>query len=118
MLPCNTVLRKQPPLIFLHRNDLLLTALSDCRTLLQESTIVPTECIKLVAGWPDFIGVKDASGHDVGGVVVGENKECTPTVFQFEWPDNVKAVLHSGPGMKGHLTNSDLEMEGLLLIHP
>ena len=81
-----------------------------------ESIMVPTECINLVAGWPDFIGIKDASGHGVGGVVVGENKECTPTVFQFEWLDNVKAVLHSGPGTKGHLTNFDLEMEGLLLL--
>ena len=79
--PCNTVLRKQPSLIFLHRNDLLLTALSDCRTLLRESTMAPTKCSELVAGWPDFVGVKDASGHGVGGVVVGENEAYTPTVF-------------------------------------
>ena len=52
----------------------------------------------------------------MGCIVVGENETCTPTVFRFEWPADVKAALHLDPGSKGHLTNSDLEMAGLLLL--
>ena len=78
--------------------------------------MAPTKRSELVAGWPDFVGVKDASSHGVGGVVVGENETCTPTVFRFECPAGVKTALHSDPVLKGHLTNSNLEMAGLLLL--
>jgi len=41
--------------------------------------------------------VKDASGHGIGGVIVGENenKACIPTVFRYEWPDDIKAEINS-----------------------
>jgi hypothetical protein len=32
-------------------------------------------------GEPDFVGVKDASIHGVGGVVIGHKEACVPTVF-------------------------------------
>eukprot|EP00956_Cyclotella_meneghiniana_P036315 scaffold124074_cov23-Cyclotella_meneghiniana.AAC.1 len=68
-------------------------------------------------GPPDYIGVKDASIHGVGGVIVGQGKACLPTVFRMEWPDWVKQeVLKTNAGQKGTLTNSDLEMAGLLLL--
>jgi hypothetical protein len=37
---------------------------------------------RIVAGWPDFIGVVNASSHGVGGVIIGKLSECLPTVFQ------------------------------------
>ena len=114
--PCNSVMRKAPPVIYLHRNERLRLAVADCRTLLRESTLAPTKCTELVQGWPDFVGVKDASGHGVGGVIIGEGKECVPTVFRFEWPDDIKAELNSEHNREGKLTNSDLEMAGLLLL--
>jgi hypothetical protein len=68
-------------------------------------------------GPPDYVGVKDASIHGVGGVVIGENKECVPTVFRVEWPQDIKdEVLKTNLGRKGRLTNSDLECAGLLLL--
>jgi hypothetical protein len=68
-------------------------------------------------GAPDFVGVKDASIHGVGGIVIGENMACIPTVFRMEWPDWVKEeVLKTNSGLGGTLTNSDLEMAGLLLL--
>ena len=109
-------MRKAPPVIYLHRNERLRLAVADCRTLLRESTLAPTKCTELVQGWPDFVGVKDASGHGVGGVIIGEGKECVPTVFRFEWPDDIKAELNSEHNREGKLTNSDLEMAGLLLL--
>jgi hypothetical protein len=39
----------------------------------------PTHCHELVMGWPDFVGVIDASSHGIGGVIFGELSECPPT---------------------------------------
>jgi hypothetical protein len=38
-------------------------------------------CRQLINGWPYFVGIVDASGHGVGGVVIGELSPCVPTVF-------------------------------------
>lgn len=68
-------------------------------------------------GDSDFVGVKDASIHGIGGVIVGDKEACIPTVFCFEWPgDTKKEVLRTNSGKKGRLTISDLEMAGLLLL--
>ena len=91
-------------------------AIKDCRTMLRISTLAPTKCRELVAGWPDYVGVKDASGQGVGGVIFGENKACTPTVFRYEWPDDIKQDLNLEHNPSGRITSSDLEMAGLLLL--
>jgi hypothetical protein len=114
--PCNRLLRKRPPFVYLHRNTPLRVALQDMRTLLRESTLLPTQCRELVTAWPDFIGVKDASKHGVGGVILGEKAACTPTVFRVEWPEDVKRDINTVENPRGRLTNSDLEMAGLLLL--
>lgn len=114
--PCNWVLRLRPEIVYLHRNKGLLQAIQDSHTLLRESTLTPTRCRELVAGWPDYIGVKDASGQGVGGVVFGEGMACPPTVFRYEWPDDIKSDLVSFQNKHGRITNSDLEMAGLLLL--
>jgi hypothetical protein len=114
--PCNAVLAKRPQMVALGRNHALLQAIRDCRTLLREATEKPTQCKELVNAWPDFVGVKDASKHGVGGIIVGEGKACTPTVFRIEWPLFIKASLVSQSNPAGTITNSDLEMAGLLLL--
>jgi hypothetical protein len=38
----------------------------------------------------DYIGIVDASGHGVSGVILGKLSLCTPVVFQWEWPDDIK----------------------------
>ena len=79
--PCNRVIRKEPHTVHFHRNEPLLQALVDIRTLLRESAAAPTKCRELVQAWPHFVGIKDASGHGVGGIIVGELEACVPTVF-------------------------------------
>jgi hypothetical protein len=64
-----------------------------------------------VAGWPDFIGVVDASSHGVGGVIIGELSECLPTVFRLQWPPDITANVKSEANPKGTITNSDLELD-------
>eukprot|EP00956_Cyclotella_meneghiniana_P004838 scaffold5989_cov47-Cyclotella_meneghiniana.AAC.9 len=81
LTPCNRVIAKRPRRVFLHRNRRLTTALKDMRTLIREATANPTKCRELVMGPPDYIGVKDASIHGVGGFIVGQGKSCLPTVF-------------------------------------
>ena len=84
---------------------------------MRKSTLAPTICIELVANWPDFVGVKDASGQGVEGVIVGKDMACTPTVFCMEWLGDIKADINNKKNPKERITNSDLEMAGLLLIY-
>ena len=90
--------------------------MSDCRTLLRELTRCPTRCRELVAGWPDFVGVVDASSHGIGGIVIGELSACRPTVFRLQWPPDITANVVSDSNPKGKLTNSDLKLAGLVLL--
>ena len=90
LTPMNKLLRKRPPFVYLHRNREVREMVRDCRTLIREATKEPTKCRELVMGAPDYVGVKDASVHGVGGFIVGENKECLPTVFRMPWPDDIK----------------------------
>ena len=103
-------------MVFLHQNKELYQAIKDSRMLLRESMTTPTWCRELVAGWPEFIGVKDASGQGVGGVVFGEALSCPPTVFWCKRQADIKASLVSFANPQGTITNSNLEMVGLLLL--
>ncbi len=113
---CNRHLKQCLAYLYLQRNKNILTALEGCRALLRESTNEPTRSWELVAGWPDYIGIVDASGHGVGGVVFGELSACTPVVFWWEWPDDIKQDIISLTNPTGRLTNSDLEMAGLVIL--
>ena len=81
--PCNWVIQRRPKVVFMHKDGTLLEAISDVRTILQASTARPTLCKDLVADWPDFIGIVDASSHGVGGVVIGELSEITLWYFVY-----------------------------------
>ncbi len=114
--PCNRLLKRRPPVVYFHRNASLHAAISNCRTILQESTSCPTRCRELVAGWPDFIGLVDASSRGVGGVIIGELSECLPTVFRLQWPPDITANVKSEANPKGTITNSDLKLAGIVLL--
>ena len=91
--PCNQLLGKELPNIFLHQNKPLLLDINDCRQLLKLSTQFPTTCKELVTGWPNYIGVKDESSNGIGGIITIEGKYCIPAVFCLNWPDDVKDLL-------------------------
>ncbi len=113
---CNRVLKAKPTFIYLHKNQRLLQALKGCRTLLRESMTCPTRCRELTSGWPDFVGIVDASSHGAGGVVFGELSTCIPTVFRLQWPETIRASVITGNNPQGTISNSDLEMAGILLL--
>jgi hypothetical protein len=87
-MQCNSA--KTPTVHFSLQKKALLQAIWDCRSLLREANQTPTKCFKLVMGDSDFVGVKDASTHGVGGVIVGDKKACIPTVFRLEWPNDIE----------------------------
>jgi hypothetical protein len=95
LLPCNRVLKARLDFVYLHKNHRVLTALEGCCTLLHESTRKPTHCQELMGGWPDFVGIVEAVGQGAGGIVIGEHSACTPIVFQWQWPDDIKANIAS-----------------------
>jgi hypothetical protein len=111
LTPCNKILQKKPSLAYLQQNPVLLAAVMGCRTLLRESSDSPTHCPELVGGWPDYIGVCDASSHGVGGIVFGKNEACVPTVFRWEWSQDTKNLY-----LAKKISNSNLEMAGLLFL--
>ncbi|KAL7546103.1 hypothetical protein ACHAWF_009436, partial [Thalassiosira exigua] len=76
----------------------------------------PTHCKQPIQGWPDYVGAKDASSHGVGGVVIGERAACALTVFRMAWPEDIKADIVTLDNLHGQITNSDIEMTGLLLL--
>ena len=43
-------------------------------------------------GWPHYIGVKDSLSHDVGVIIVGEDKDCLPTVFIFAFTEDIQYI--------------------------
>ncbi len=114
--PCNRLLKNRPHFVYLSTNATLYEAIENIGMLLRESTTVPTRCRELITAWPDYIGVCDASGHGVGGIIISKNSECPPTVFQYQWPEEITAALQTQENPKGTITNSDLEMAGLLLL--
>ena len=105
------MLGKEPNNIFLWQNKHLLSAIRDCRHLLELSTKIPTTCKELVTVWPHHIWFKGAYRHGIGAIIMGKGKACTPTVFRLAWPYDIKELFH-----KGNITNSDLEMAGLLML--
>jgi hypothetical protein len=114
--PFYPILGLRPEHVFIYRNEPLHRAISDCRTFLRESVSNPTKCKCLVPAWPDYIGLTDASGHGLGGVIVGENAAVPPTVFRLQWPPDITNNIVSDTNPNGTITNSDLEMAGLLML--
>jgi hypothetical protein len=71
---------------------------------------------RTVRAWPDYVGICDASSFGFGGVIVGENSECPPTVVQLQWPSDITENVKSDSNPNGTITNPDLEMAGLLIV--
>jgi hypothetical protein len=114
--PCNAVLQKKPDIVYLQQNEALKQALLLCRALLHESMTQPTRCKELVQAWPDYIGICDASSFGFRGVIEGENSECPSIVVRLQWPEDITKNVKSDSNPNGTITNSDLEMAGLLLV--
>jgi hypothetical protein len=76
----------------------------------------PTQVKELVQQELDYVGYCGTSAFGAGGVWFGAGKHLHPIVWQVQWPKNITDAVISTMDSKGHLTNSDLEMAGVLVV--
>jgi hypothetical protein len=62
------------------------------------------------------VGIVDASGQGTNGVIFGELTSCKPTVFWWQWPADAMANIKTFYNPGDTISNSYLEMAGLLLL--
>jgi len=92
-------------------------ALTDFRAMIRLVGKWPTHLKQLVADEPGYIGYCDASKKGAGGVwFCGTGRsDLEPTVWRVAWPKEIQDDVVSFDNPQGTITNSDLEMAGLLL---
>lgn len=95
-------------------NGMLREALRDFHTLIGVFGKQPTFCRELIPNRPDYIGYCDASGLGAGGVWLSGARGLPPIVWRLEWPQDIRDRLVSFANPTGDISNSDLEMAGLL----
>jgi len=89
-------------------------SLRDWQAILKTSTANPTLCSDLVPAPPDYTGYCDASKMGAGGMWFGANKQLPAIVWRISFPDDIQEQICSDSNPLGTLTNSDLEMAGLV----
>ena len=114
--PFNRILVYKPSRVWFLEKSELTEALKDWRVIFNLALTRPTHVHQLVPGNPEVAGIVDASKEGVGGLVFGITHECVPTVFRMEWPKEVRDQLQTEENPDGTITNSNLEMAGLVLI--
>jgi hypothetical protein len=113
--PMNDALRGLPQFIGLSRHGEVREALLDAGVLIQELAQRPTHVSELVAGNFDYVGFCDASAFGAGGVWFSGDKPLRPAVWRVEFPPDITSQVVSDSNPTGALTNSDLELAGVLL---
>ena len=76
----------------------------------------PTEIAELVPDHPVAVGTHDASGAGMGGVWLPSttHSNLRPLLWRAKFPDHIRARLVSTDNPNGDITNSHLELAGLL----
>jgi hypothetical protein len=110
--PAFAAMRNDPASIII--TQFLKQCLQDWITLLQRISLRPTHVRELVMSSPSFMGYVDACAFGAGGVWFSGQSNLEPTVWRVQFPAYIVANLISEKNPTGQLTNSDLEMAGLL----
>ena len=93
--------------------------LSDFEHLAHSLGERPTELAEIVPDHPVALGPHDASGLGMGGawLPATTNSNITPLVWRAPFPQWVRDDLVSFQNPHGTITNSDLELAGLIVHH-
>lgn len=75
----------------------------------------PTHVSKLVQGPFDYFGYCDTSAWGAGGIWLGGQQAPHPIMWRVQWPKDVPDAVVSDSNPGGTITNSNLEMAGVLL---
>jgi hypothetical protein len=106
--PLNKATKGEPKEVGLGKHSETRAALLDLRHIVLSLAHRPTHVSELVEYEPELAGTCDASASGAGGVWLGYG--LRPTVWRVEWPTDVVSLYR-----EGKLTNSDLEMAGVVL---
>ena len=93
----------------------LKQCLRDWITLLHRISSRPTHVLELTYKEPTFVGYVDACKFGAGGVWFSGTSTLSPTVWRVVFPKSIIVNLVSQSNPHGTITNSDLEMAGLLM---
>lgn len=107
--------RGDPTFVTFGKGSEVRDALLDFTPLLKSLSSRPTHVAELVHRDDDYIGFCDASAFGAGGVWFGGAKPLDPVVWRVVFPKDITEAVVSDSNPKGRLTNSDLEMAGVLL---
>ena len=110
--PAYAAMRNDPATVTI--TTYLKQCLQDWSTLLKQLSSRPTHVRELVTSTPTFVGYVDACAFGAGGVWFSGSAKINPTVWRIQFPKYIIANLISDKNPTGKLTNSDLEMAGLL----
>ena len=110
--PAYAAMRNDPQTIPL--TSYIKQCLRDWITLLHQLSSRPTDVRELITTAPTFVGYVDACAFGAGGVWFSGTSAIQPTVWRIKFPPYIIANLVSENNPKGKITNSDLEMAGLL----
>ena len=90
--------------------------LDDFEWLANDLASRPTELAEIVPDHPVAVGPHDASGEGMGGVWLPAvtNSNLTPILWRERFPPHITARLVSSSNPTGDITNSDLELAGLV----
>ena len=111
--PINQAMINEPPTIAL--TPLIKQALKDWITIIRAMEARPTCVLELKPGTPHYVGYVDACGTGAGGVWIGGSRKLPQIVWRVKFPKDIKANLVSASNRSGKITNSDLEMAGVLM---
>jgi len=113
--PIDAALRGEQRSIRIKRNAQVRDALKDFSSLIKILGNRPTHCRELIVDTPGYIGYCDASKLGAGGVWLSGRLRLPPVVWRLEWPDDIRLSVVSFDNPTGTITNSDLEMAGMLI---
>jgi hypothetical protein len=110
-----SVLTDQPTSPRVRLSTLVHATLNDWLYLCTSLASAPVPIASLVPRSPNFVGAVDASQHGYGGFWLANHAgSIRPTVFRAPFPDFVQAHLATSTNPAGALSNSDLELAGMV----
>lgn len=112
--PINNALKGNVPWIGLGKGSDVRRNLRDLGQLVASLALRPTHVAEIVESSPEFVGHCDACATGAGGVWFSEHLS-QPLVWRVHFPPVISEDVVSDNNPDGSITNSDLELAGVLL---